>query len=92
MKTFIIYISGVLTPFAVLLVCTLLGEIADWRDRRRYERAWKKFSAEFKTLTPQHLESCRVRWAQEPHIYDRYHHDVDRYFAMRWQYGNTTEV
>jgi hypothetical protein len=92
MKSFIIYVSGVLTPFAILLVCSLLGELADWRARRRYKRAWDKFSAEFDTLTPQHLAACRARWDAEPYNYERYHSDRARYFAMRWQYGNTTEV
>lgn len=92
MKTFLIYLLGVATPFVGFLLTVGWWSLQDWRASQRYVRAWAKFGAEFDSLTEQHLASCRARWAEEPHKYDRICDDRSRYFTMRWQYGNTTEA
>lgn len=92
MKSLIIYIAGVLTPFAILLAVCAKWSMDDWRDRRRYQRALDKFSAEFDKLTEQHLAACKARWAEEPWNYQHVCDDRGRYFRMRWQHGNTTDV
>jgi hypothetical protein len=91
-KSLLVFIAGFATPVALFLAANVYMAFEDWRDNRRYKRAWDKFSAEFEKLTPEHLSACRSRWAEDPCRYDRYFSDRDRYFSMRWQYGHTKEV
>ena len=92
MKTILVYLLGFLTPPVLVMLALAFGDFMDWRERRRYKRAWDKFSAEFDQITPERLAECRAKWAKESYTYGPYCDDRSRYFAMRWQYGHTTEV
>ena len=92
MKSLLFYLLGCLSPLAVIMLMLGWGDYMDWRARRRYQRAWDKFSAEFDTLDPQRLAELRCRWAEEPYRYAQICDDRSRYFNMRWQYGNTSEA
>lgn len=70
MKT-ILYLAGVATPFAVWFVFSLISTIYHWRARRRYQRAWDKFSAEFDLLGENERAACNALWQPEPRRFRR---------------------
>lgn len=92
MNTIFIYFAGVGTLPIIGLFVALLDAIGEWRERRRYQRAWDKFSAEFDKLTGFELAELQVQWGNEEWRYGKYASDRDRYFAMKWKGGFTTEI
>lgn len=83
------YLAGVATPFVAALALSLLCEFTDWRDRRRYQRAWNKFHGEWITMTP----AERREFANNPPLHAcHYASPEEMYFAHRWRHGQTTEV
>lgn len=92
MKTLLIYLVGVATPFVALVLINSWHWIIEHRNWKRYERAWAKFSAEFDKLSDSELSGCRSTWKAKPWRFDHYSCDRDRYFALRWNHGNTVDV
>ncbi len=92
MKTFLIYLAGVATPFACAFLFFCIGEYFDWQDRRRYQRAWDKFGKEFDSPCRGTLTAYQAQWKAEPWRFDRYADDRSRYFEMRWKHGQATDV
>ncbi len=86
------YLCGLATPLILVLIVSALCGLSDWRARRRYQRAWDKFSAEFDLLNPADLETYRAAWKAESYRFDQYCDDRSRYFSMKWQYGHTKEI
>lgn len=86
------YLAGLATPFVLLLAFAAVLQFQDWREARRYQRAWDKFGVEFASLTPGQLEVHQQYWAERPNCYASLPDDRSRYFRMRWQSGFTTEV
>jgi len=92
MKTLLIYLAGVATPFVFVLCFWLYFSYIEWREDRRYKRAWELFGQEFDNLTADQLADCKKLWKSKFWHYERMHSDRDRYFSMRWEYGNTNAV
>lgn len=92
MKTGLIYLAGVATPFIALALLNSWHWLMDHRQWRRYERAWAKFSAEFDRLSDAEMAGCRSTWKAQRWRFDRYSSDRDRYFALRWNHGNTKDI
>ena len=88
----LLYLAGLATPFVLIAAFYGWLTLQDWREARRYQRAWDKFGVEFASLTPGQLEFHQRIWAKRPDCYARFTTDRDRYFTMRWQSGFTTEV
>lgn len=88
----LLYLAGLATLPALFLAFYAYINIQDWREARRYQRAWDKFGLEFASLTPGQLDFHQRHWAKHPETYASLTCDRDRYFRMRWQSGFTTDV
>ncbi len=83
------YLLGILTPFTIWIIIGILSSISDWKQQRRYHRAWAKFSTEYDKLTPED----KLKFSREINPGDtQYGSERDRWFAKKWRYGDTTEV
>jgi hypothetical protein len=92
MTSFLFYLAGFLTPILFFAAFQIAIELADWKNRRRYKKAYEKFTTEFDQLTPFQLADCRAIWDKDKLKYSQYCDDKDRYFALKWQHGYTTEI
>lgn len=92
MNTFIAYIAGACTALIVQYIPEALYIYRDWKWHRRYRKMWDRASAEFDMMDAASLCACQEKWAQQPWRYERWCDDRARYFDMRWNAGQTTEV
>lgn len=90
MKALIIYIAGVLTPFAIVALVEVWDSIQCIRASLRYKRAWKKFTEEWHAMA----EAKRADFLANPphHSNLQYADNQSAWFAYRWQGGATTDV
>jgi len=91
MKLLIPYLLGVLTPVVLFILLFNAINVVDWLARRRYIRAWKKFTAEWETLNSVG-RSVFVRKVRGEFHGRKFQNDRDLYFAHRWNNGLTKEV
>lgn len=92
MKLFLVYLAGFLTPFLFLAFLNASLALEEWRETRRYRKAWHKFSEEFDALSAIQLAAHRADWHEQPWRFEQYHDDRARYFAQRWNHGLTKEI
>lgn len=91
MSPLVWYLLGVATPVVPFGVVALTFIIPDVRARRRYIRAWKKFTAEWEAKTPQGQKGFVA--SVQGNFNGRYFQTGrDLYFAHRWNNGQTKEV
>lgn len=92
MSAFFIYIAGACTVLIIQVIPEALYLYRDWKWHRRYQKMWDRASAEFDMMDAQSLAACKATWAEQPWRYEKWNDDRARYFDMRWQSGQTTEI
>ncbi len=83
-----VYLLGILTPFIMVFIIGVIMSVSDWKDYRRYSRAYKKFTEEYEALS----DVDKFKFGETRDSYDNHHFEKDRYFSVKWQYGQTTEI
>lgn len=90
MKTILTaFILGLMViPVCVSIACAV-SEFGEWRYRRRYRKAWHKFTAEYDAMSD--AEKSEFAATREPWG-PNYENEQSRYFAKKWQGGFTDEA
>lgn len=89
MNLFLVYIFGVITPFLFFAAVGAKWIFIDWLKQRRYQLAWDMFTAEWDGMS----EKAKAAFTASKEPWERdYCDERSRWFAKRWNGGNTTEV